>query len=1099
MSKKTLISICCILIFSLGFSQNNLWQETNENRLIHFEKKETASTISEYKLFSVDLVVLKNLLSNAADRFDFVSSQEVIISFPDAAGEIQEYAVYEAPVLHPDLGAQFPEIKSYVGFGIDDKTAMIRFSVTLFGFHGMIFKPGQTTLINPYTTDLNHYIVFDKKVAQTDRNFECLTEEDVSEDLPEGIHFSPRNAYDIESNTGIFRTYRLALACTEEYSQYHINQAGVSGGTLAQRQGAVLAAMNVTITRVNGVYERDMSLTMQIIPNNLPIIFLLPENPDTLNNNNGGTLLNQIQAVVDAGVGFNNYDIGHVFSTGGGGIAQLYSPCSSNKARGVTGSNAPVGDAFDIDYVAHEMGHQYGATHTQNNNCSRSTISSVEPGSASTIMGYAGICSPNVQFNSDSYFHTVSLAQMDAFVASSGNCSNNINNNNTAPFIQPLQNYIIPRSTPFVLKGNATDEDNDALTYCWEQTNTQVSTQPPQANSTAGPNFRSRLPVTSPDRYMPMMTTVLTGATANTWEVVPSVGRTMDFALTVRDNRTPNGGQTARENMTVTTVSTAGPFLVTTPNIHVTWQAGSNQTVTWDVAGTTSNGVDTPFVDIYLSTNGGGSFPILLASQVPNDGSEIITIPNIPGSQNRIMVMGHNNIFFDVSNSNFSITAASTPTMAIAFNGFEGEQNKSICQGGNTQFNINYLTIGNFSSNTTFSASGQPSGVSIDFNPQNSNTAGTIQMNVTAGSSVTPGLYAITATATSGSVVKQVNYYLNILNSNFSSITLNTPANGETGVAPSSLNFNWQASSGATAYDLEIATDSDFNNIVLSVSVPTNSYTATDLPSSSNLYWRVRPKNDACSGAFSSVSTFNTIYCGTFHSTNVPVTIPTTASTIQSTLTIPIDDNVTIDKITVDLNISHTWINDVIVTLISPAGTQIQLMNRECPQSGNYQGVQAVFDDAGSNFSCQTVPNPAISGVVLPQQPLSGFNGQNSQGVWTLRVQDIFNQDGGTLNNWSLTICSPTPPLSTDIFENSGFTLYPNPNSGTFTIQMPTVISDEVSVEIYDMRGRNIFNQNFVASGNLLQEIRLGSVQSGVYLAIVTDGINKQVKRVVIE
>jgi len=188
-------------------------------------------------------------------------------------------------------------------------------------------------------------------------------------------------------------------------------------------------------------------------------------------------------------------------------------------------------------------------------------------------MGYAGICSPNVQSNSDAHFHAVSLAEMDAFVAGAGNCSVNISANNNAPIIQPISNYIIPISTAFVLPGNATDADGDALTYCWEQTNNQVSTQPPVATSTGGPSFRSISPLTSPDRYMPTMPTILTGATANTWEVVPSVARTMNFALIVRDNEVVNGGQTARANMTVTTAAGAGPFVVNSPNTNVSWLA----------------------------------------------------------------------------------------------------------------------------------------------------------------------------------------------------------------------------------------------------------------------------------------------------------------------------------------------------------------------------------------------------------------------------------------------------------------------------------------------------------------------------------------------
>jgi hypothetical protein len=266
-------------------------------------------------------------------------------------------------------------------------------------------------------------------------------------------------------------------------------------------------------------------------------------------------------------------------------------------------------------------------------------------------MGYAGICAPNVQNNSDAHFHAVSMAQMDNFVAGTGNCSANVANNNAAPVVQPLSNYTIPISTPFVLKANATDANNDSLTYCWEQTDNQTATQPPQSTNAGGPTFRSLPPTSSTARYFPALPTVLNGSTASTWEVVPSVSRTLNFAVTVRDNRTPNGGQTARANTTITSTAAAGPFIVTAPNTAVSWVAGSNQTVTWNVAGTTANGVNTPFVDIYMSSNGGSSFPTLLASQVPNDGSEIISVPNTVGSQNRIMVMGHGNVFFDVSNA----------------------------------------------------------------------------------------------------------------------------------------------------------------------------------------------------------------------------------------------------------------------------------------------------------------------------------------------------------------------------------------------------------------------------------------------------------------
>jgi hypothetical protein len=263
-------------------------------------------------------------------------------------------------------------------------------------------------------------------------------------------------------------------------------------------------------------------------------------------------------------------------------------------------------------------------------------------------MAYAGICAPNVQNFSDAHFHAVSIAQMVGFISGTGGtCAVTTPNGNFAPVVNTGIDYTIPRGTAFILKGSATDANNDSLTYCWEQTNIEVSTQPPLATAVNGPNFRSRIPSTSPDRYMPPLANVIAGSLAPTWEVLPTVARTMNFALTVRDNRTPNGGQTGRDD-NVITVSSVGPFLVTSPNTNVSYVAGSNQTITWDVAGTTANNINCANVDIFLSTNGGTSFPILLASNVPNDGSELVTIPNATGTTNRIMIMGSNHIFYDV-------------------------------------------------------------------------------------------------------------------------------------------------------------------------------------------------------------------------------------------------------------------------------------------------------------------------------------------------------------------------------------------------------------------------------------------------------------------
>ncbi|HBY67600.1 MAG TPA: peptidase, partial [Flavobacteriaceae bacterium] len=390
-------------------------------------------------------------------------------------------------------------------------------------------------------------------------------------------------------------------------------------------------------------FERDLAVTMEIIANNEDIIFL-DTATDGLSNDAG--MINQIQPIIDNEIGFSNYDIGHVFSTGGGGIAQLNSPCTSGKARGVTGLPQPIGDPFYVDYVSHEMGHQYGGNHTQNNNCQRSSAS-VEPGSASTIMGYAGICPPNVQNASDDYFHAISIQEMwNNITVGNSQCANQTATGNDPPTADAGPNFTIPKSTPFILKGEGTDPNSgDVLSYCWEQFDAQVAPMPPQSTSTSGPAFRSLDPMTSPNRYMPALSTVLNGNTESTWEVVPSVGRLLRFRLTVRDNLV-GGASSASDNTIITVDGDSGPFVVTSQSNNPGWKQGTQQTITWDVAGTDAAPVDSPTVDILLSLDGINYDTVLIAG-TPNDGSEVITVPAVDDTEDaRVMVAGTDHLFY---------------------------------------------------------------------------------------------------------------------------------------------------------------------------------------------------------------------------------------------------------------------------------------------------------------------------------------------------------------------------------------------------------------------------------------------------------------------
>lgn len=449
---------------------------------------------------------------------------------------------------------------------------------------------------------------------------------------------------------GQLRTYRLAMATTGEYTAFH-------GGTVAGAMSAIVTAM----TRVNGVYEKTISATMLLVANNNLLVYTNAAT-DPYTNNDGGTMLGQNISNVNTVIGSANYDVGHVFSTGGGGVAYLGSICTGSKAGGVTGLSAPIGDPFYIDFVAHEIGHQFGGNHTfraSTGACSgnANTSTAFEPGSGSTIMAYAGICSPNdVQSNSDPYFHSASVNEMYIVLQRGSDCSAKTSNNNLVPTANAGLDYTIPKGTAFVLTGVGTDPNNDPLTYLWEQTDGTNNTQPPVSTNTVGPAYRSFLPSASPSRYFPVLSSVLANNLQPKWEVTPSVARSLSFSLLVNDNKA-TGNQAARD-FTAITVDNSGPFVVTSQSTNIPYSSATAINVTWNVAGTNVAPVNTQNVSILLSKNNGATFSEVLAASVPNNGSAMVSLPNENIASARIMVKAVNNVYYALNSSFFSVTSS---------------------------------------------------------------------------------------------------------------------------------------------------------------------------------------------------------------------------------------------------------------------------------------------------------------------------------------------------------------------------------------------------------------------------------------------------------
>jgi hypothetical protein len=450
------------------------------------------------------------------------------------------------------------------------------------------------------------------------------------------------------------QTYRTAVAATVEYTAFH-------GGTVPAGQAAIVTAIN----RVTGVYERECSIRLSLVAANSSLVYTTE--PDPYTNNNGGTMLGQNQSNINAVIGSGNYDIGHVFSTGGGGIAGLGVVCTASKANGVTGLPSPTGDAFYIDYVAHEMGHQFGANHSFNSTASscngnRSSGSAYEPGSGSTIMSYAGICgTSNIQNFSNDYFIHKSYDDIVSFTNGTGGCPTNVANGNTVPTIDAGPSYTIPITTPFELTpASYGDVNGDTVTFCWEQRDlggAQNASGGVIADNGTSPFIRSWSPTTNPTRIIPRLQNLLNN-TFVIGEALPGTNRTINFRCTIRDNRAGGGGVDF-DSMQVTSTTSAGPFVVTSPNTNVIWSG--TQTVTWNVANTNAAPVNCANVDILLSTDGGGTFSTVLVSNTPNDGSQVVNLPSLTTSLARIKVKGAGNIFFDISNTNFQITPAPTP------------------------------------------------------------------------------------------------------------------------------------------------------------------------------------------------------------------------------------------------------------------------------------------------------------------------------------------------------------------------------------------------------------------------------------------------------
>lgn len=889
-----------------------------------------------------DMQAMRNLLATAPQEFS--GNPPMLLALPDPNGNLQLFEVFESPIMEAPLAAMFPDIHTYVGQSVTDPGATLRADVTMHGFHAQVRSTSGSWYIDPFSRgNTQYYSSYYKRDLYSRPDWSCEVE-DLGGNQSDDDTTPPTGPQTLQNGTTL-RTYRLACAATVEYTAYH-------GGTVPAGLAAVVTAVN----RVTGVYEVDVAVRLILVANNNLLIYTTT---DPYSNGSGSTMLGQNQTNIDTVIGPANYDIGHVFSTGGGGVAGLGVTCvNGSKARGVTGQGAPIGDPFYIDYVAHEMGHQFGANHTFNSTTSscgggnRSSANAYEIGSGSTIMAYAGICgSDNLQPNSDAYFHSRSL---DEIITRFGvtSCYVTTGTGNSIPTVSVPAARTIPIGTPFALTATASDANGDALTYCWEERDLGAAQTLTAADNGTSPLVRSKNPITSPTRVIPQMATVLAG-TIDNQEKRPAVSRSAyTWRCTVRDNRI-NGGAVNDATVALVVTSAAGPFNVTSQTTATTWPIGSTQTVTWNVAGTTANGVNCASVDILMSTDGGQNFSTTLATAVPNNGSANITVPSVTTTAGRIMVRAVNNYFFNVNTGVITTSSAITGT------------------GANTILD----NTGNGNANTRI----DPGENSIQVTVPLRNNGGT---NATGVSAIMTSLTPTVTVATSGA--NYPNLAAGVTGSNTTPYVISVSPSHVCGTAIS-LRLTISSSIGAGLYEFSLPTG------LSTIAGPTTiAYTGP-----------VVPIPDANPTGASATLTLSGL-TGVINDLDFRIN-GTTCNTTAGSTTVGLD---------------HSWVSDLVVTLRSPAGTVITLMNRPGGENngGNNFCNTLLDDEAVNSIQSITAAGNPYAASFTPNSSLSAFDGQNPNGVWTLFASDAIAQDTGNIRAFSLIVRTVTttcdPPLS---------------------------------------------------------------------------------------
>lgn len=1017
-----------ILVLGLVFNWSNAqsaspWSAADASELNFAADLEGVTTATNYRLVRLDqTAVLPTLV------YSQKNVKTIELPLPDGS----DIAVQITPtsVLAPGLAARYPSIKTYRVLPQGKEILGGRVDWTSQGLHASIQTNHGHYYIDPYavgTTDFYvSYDVRDNIDTEEASGFQCgvtsHTGLDIDVAYPPAEHYEHADFNkDLLGASIVQRKYRLAMACTGEFSRFH---AGTGNEPTVEIS---LGAIATIINRVNEITGRDLAVQFEIIENNDRIIYL-DNTTDPYDDFDTNAMLSQNPSNLTSELGPSAFDIGHVIGRGpaqsGQGIASLESVCTGRKGAGVSTRRTPQGDPFVVNILCHEMGHQMGGTHAQSSCQNVQPETAIEPGGGTTIMGYAGICPTgnNLQQNADPYFNTVSLQQIFDYMreANGSACGTTTDEGNTIPDVTDdyEDDFYIPVMTPFQLTAMATDMEDDNLTYCWEQVNIDPNQYVPGSPQGDIPVFRSLPPTSSPTRVFPRLSRIVNN-TSQVDEVLVNYSRNMDFRCTVRDNH-PTSGGASWTSVSFDVTDSAGPFLVTSPNTdEVVWEVGEFLEVNWDVANTDNSVVNCQRVNITLSTDGGFTYPITLLENTPNDGSAFITVPDAVGDQVRMRVDAADNIFFDISNQDFEIVPATAPRYALNY----GPQTQQVCAPGEeASVSFSSTAINGFSETLIFDITSElPDGVVSNINATTLTPGEDLALTLNFDNSIFGGALDVEVRTIAGMDTTYRTFDIFVVSTDFSDFALTSPAQGTSGIVLST-EYAWTADADANSYNFELATSPLFgDDVVLSTTGLTGTnFTPEEFQLESNqlYFWRMQPINACGNGDWSVPSVFQTelVTCTGAASIDVPKTIPGTGPPPTIISELNISESGQISEVSVsNVNIAYNPTQNFQVILRSPNMTEVLLYDKNC--FFNDRIFLGFDNDSPDPISC-----PATDGSVYqPVGDLNDFVGQGTEGIWELEVKVVESGGGapGSIDSWGLEFCAGITPPQMALINNN--------------------------------------------------------------------------------